>query len=184
MGVPFQSDYTTTNHYIQRANQRFNIPKNPDSAINFFRQNAPYLLYCGLTKNGSATRYSDGKLTFILNEVEKVVVTCYPNDRGNDYYDEVPNEPETIEKNDIIDDLKFDINDIVRTHKVRYIKNFCLDNQELISNIFELMQSLPNTKRNDYVNVAIEELFVKITEFNENVEAINSDLTKLTKYEV
>lgn len=173
MGVKNTTFYKTTEHFVERAHERFGIQKDAGSAMKFFRQNANHVNYSGQQSNKQGKQlevWQNDDIVFILDPSTYSIITTYPTDF---LYQE---ERETTDlKDSVITNIERSIDNEIYNEYIDFVNN----NEENISRAFQLMQVMKRTKRRDYRDKQIEELQELLSSVTKELEIKNVAKTRL-----
>ena len=174
MGVSNQSFYKVTEHFVDRANERFGIEKSNVSALKFFRSHAGKLRYVAQNENYNGDTYEiwqDNEAVFILNPLTYHIVTTYTVESR--FQEELPKE--SVIKDSAITNIERSIDNEIYNEYLDFVNN----NEENISRAFQLMQVMRRTKRRDYRDKQIEELQELLSSVTKELEIKNVAKTRL-----
>ena len=79
MGIPNAQEYRSTDHYLERLNERITPCRSHADALKYFIREQPRFVHSGNSTNNTVL-YSDGVITFVLNEREMKIITVYKED--------------------------------------------------------------------------------------------------------
>lgn len=167
MGVKNTTFYKTTEHFVERANERFGIQKDAGSAMKFFRQNANNVNYAGQKADSNGRQceiWQNDKVVFILNPSNYTIVTTYPTDFL--YQEERPN---TSLKDSVVTNIERSIDNEIYNEYLSFVNT----NEESIARAFQLMSAMKGTKRRDYRERQITELQGLLTGVVKDLEVTN-----------
>jgi hypothetical protein len=79
MGIPNAQEYRSTDHYLERLNERITPCETHAEALKYFRQEQAKFTHSGNSANHTEL-YSNGVITFVLNVKELKIITVYKED--------------------------------------------------------------------------------------------------------
>ena len=173
MGVKNTTFYKTTEHFVERAHERFGIQKDAGSAMKFFRQNANHVNYSGQQSNKQGKQlevWQNDDIVFILDPSTYSIITTYPTDF---LYQE---ERETTDlKDSVITNIERSIDNEIYNEYLGFVDT----NEESIIRASELMKAMRGTKRRDYRERQIAELQGLLSNVVKDLELTNVAKNKL-----
>ena len=163
MGLKNTQLYKTSEHFVERAHERFGVKKDRDSAHKFFLQQSHTLDYVGITYGNNGDKreiWQNENTVFVLSPVSHVVVTVYSTEFF--YYEDGGNG--TLERKEKMNPKALPsktLNTLTKTIDNEIFSNFLdfINNNEVnVVKAIEVMKTMRKTRRPDYREKQMKEL--------------------------